>query len=167
MGSDERLKSPGCRQGTLTSGNARSATRVHFFVLSLLSTSQYPLNFTCKVCSLCIVVPPTSHPNQAVENRLGICLVSRHPRHGRTKTMLGSSMTSDLQSPNHAGSRDRLDQVISLSRISRIRLNQAKVCKGRWQSSSIQRSHVIIRCQRQSFRCYFLPALDAMERIIC
>jgi hypothetical protein len=30
--SAERPKSPGCSQVTLTSGNARSATRVHFFV---------------------------------------------------------------------------------------------------------------------------------------
>jgi hypothetical protein len=28
----ERPKSPGCRQVILISGNARSATRVHFFV---------------------------------------------------------------------------------------------------------------------------------------
>lgn len=31
----QRRKSPGCRQETLTSGNARSATRVHFFVMRL------------------------------------------------------------------------------------------------------------------------------------
>jgi len=127
------------RPSDLLSGNARSATRVHCFVLSHFR--GFRSEFRCRPCTLCIVVQPIVHPHRAHHRKVGIYLESHRLRRGRTKTKLGFSTTSNVQPQYHADSRDRLDQAAFLSRMSRIRLNPARVCKVRWQSSSILQSH--------------------------
>ncbi len=60
--STERSKSPGCRQETLLSGNARSATRVHFLCYPAL---VYSICHVARV-AYCFSCPHSGHRNAVI-----------------------------------------------------------------------------------------------------